>query len=292
MRDYKKGLTPNPDILCNSKIKFDVFLQYTRNLGFDLLATGHYARLSETADGMQLLQPIDTWKDQTYFLACVPGKALRNVLFPLGRLTKTMVRNIAVKVGLQWVARQRESMGICFIGPRPLQDFLELYLEKRPGFIEAIDGSVVGEHNGLFYYTIGQRVRLPGLPDRLYVIEKDEQRNTVIVGAGWNHPALYSTQFHTKGGVNWISENPWLQLTEHGALQCKVRVRHGQPLVDCIVQLEGSVDERQGCSLPVRVEAWKPVRAVTPGQVAAFYLGEECLGGAEIASRLISIHED
>ena len=275
------GRTPNPDILCNRRIKFGVFLQHAKNLGFDLVATGHYAQLKDTPDGIRLLKPMDTQKDQTYFLACVPGKALMNICFPLGQLTKTQVKNIATKIGLRWVAEQRESMGICFIGPRPLQDFLESYIEKTPGFIETIDGKVIGEHNGLFSYTIGQRIRLPGLQDKPYVIGKDQLRNVVIAGIGSDHQALYSTQFYAKQ-MNWIAGKRPVSLTEHDTLQCKVRVRHGQALVDCTVQLEGSEDGRV-----VRVEAWKPIRAITPGQAAVFYSGDECLGGGEI-TRLIS----
>ena len=219
----------------------------------------------------------------------MPGTALTNVLFPLGRLPKTKVKTIAEKIGLQWVAKQMESMGICFIGRRSINDFLQLYLEKHPGSIETIDGEVVGEHNGLFCYTIGQRVRLPGLQTKLYVAEKDEARNVVVVVPGWDHPVLYTSRF-CANKVNWItSKSPW-QLAQYGVLHCSVRVRHQQPLVDCTVQIDGSVIRDEDCDEAVVVKTGESIRAVTPGQVAAFYLQDECLGGAKITTRLISIN--
>jgi tRNA-specific 2-thiouridylase len=281
LKDYEIGRTPNPDILCNRKIKFGVFLEHVKNLGFDLIATGHYAQLKNTRHGTQLLKSLDTQKDQTYFLARVPGKALMNTCFPLGQLTKTQVKNIATKIGLQWVAEQQESMGICFIGPRPLQSFLESYIEKKPGVIETTDRRVIGQHNGLFSYTIGQRIRLPGLQDKFYVISKDQLRNVVIAGIGNDHQALYNTQFDVEH-MNWIAGKHPGPLTDHDTLQCKVRVRHGLALVDCTVQLGEPKDGQF-----IHVKACRPIRAITPGQAAVFYLGDECLGGGEI-SGLIS----
>ena len=272
--EYRKGRTPNPDVLCNREIKFGVFRDYAKRLGGDLLATGHYAR-SGIVDGQgALFKGKDPNKDQSYFLHAVSAEALAESLFPLGELMKDEVRNIARDRGLA-VHAKKDSTGICFIGERPFREFLSTYLPANPGPIRTPEGDVVGEHQGLMYYTLGQRqgLHIGGIHDRpdlpWYVVAKDLEANALIVAQG-EHELLFS-DWLVGADASWIGRPPE-GLAE--GLRCTAKVRYRQADQHCIVRASGgdsvevTFDERQ--------------RAVAPGQFVVFYAGERCLGGAVI----------
>ena len=202
--ELKKGRTPNPDIMCNKYIKFDMFVKYAKELGADYIATGHYARIENN----KLLRAIDNNKDQTYFLSQLSKKQLENVLFPIGNLEKTTVRQIALEHGLV-TAKKKDSTGICFIGERNFKDFLKNYLPNIPGKILNIETKEeIGTHIGLMYYTIGQRKGLDigGNKDRLFVVGKDISNNILYVAEGENNSYLISDSAIIEN-VNWISDN-------------------------------------------------------------------------------------
>jgi tRNA-specific 2-thiouridylase len=274
--EYRRGRTPNPDVLCNREIKFGVFLDYARRLGGDLIATGHYARTAVADDRTELWKAVDHAKDQSYFLHAVSEAALAVTDFPLGGLLKSEVRAIARDSGLP-VFDKKDSTGICFIGERPFREFLATYLPAKPGHMETPAGEVVGEHQGLMYYTLGQRhgLGIGGRQDASdepwYVVDKDIERNVLIVVQG-NHPLRYSGAIEA-GEVHWINGPP-AGLARGGKLHCKIKVRYRQADQGCEVasgddgRLVVHFDERQA--------------DVTPGQFAVFYEGERCLGGAVI----------
>jgi tRNA-uridine 2-sulfurtransferase len=270
LAEYRAGRTPNPDILCNREVKFGVCLDYARRLGLPLLATGHYAGLGP---GPVLLRGADRAKDQSYFLCDVPGAALAAAAFPLAGLEKAEVRQLAREAGLP-VHAKRDSTGICFIGERPFREFLARFLPARPGRIETLDGTDLGQHAGLWHYTIGQRrgIELGGLPDRpesaWYVAGKDLERNVLIVVQGHDHPALYAASLIT-GTPNWIGPPPDLPFA------CTAKVRYRQ--TDVPATLEAAPG-----GLAVSLQT--PTYAVTPGQQTVFYDGERCLGGAVIVA--------
>ena len=272
--EYRKGRTPNPDVLCNREIKFGVFRDYAKRLGGDLLATGHYAR-SGILDGHgALFKGKDPNKDQSYFLHAVSAEALAETLFPLGELVKDDVRRIARDRGLPNFAK-KDSTGICFIGERPFREFLATYIPANPGPMRTPGGEVIGEHQGLMYYTLGQRQGLhiggihgrPELP--WYVVAKDLDDNALIVAQG-EHELLFSEGL-TATDASWIGAAP-AGLAR--GLRCRAKVRYRQPDQDCVVQdlgdgrLDVRFDERQ--------------RAVAPGQFVVFYDESLCLGGAVI----------
>lgn len=273
--EYKKGRTPNPDILCNKFIKFASFREVARSLGADYFAYGHYARTRVLDDEVQLLRGIDHNKDQTYFLSQLTQEQLTDTLFPIGELEKREVRKIAQTHGLP-TATKKDSTGICFIGERNFREFLKNYIYAKPGQIVADDGKVLGQHEGLMYYTIGQRKGLglggfkeyPNLP--WFVIGKDLENNVLLVGQGIDHPTLYSDQAHIED-VNWIPKTRF-----EGEYHCTAKFRYRQSDTDVILSWHG--ENR----LDVRFKT--PVRAVTPGQAAVFYDGEVCLGGGVIQS--------
>ena len=272
LREHEVGRTPNPDVLCNREIKFGVGLQWARRLGASHFATGHYARLLETPDGVGLFRARDLAKDQSYFLTAVPREELARTLMPLGELDKTWVRERARRAGLP-VFNKPDSTGICFIGERPFREFLERYLPRTPGPVESPEGERLGTHRGLAFYTLGQRGGLglggqPGRPEApWYVAAKDAARNTLIVVQGHDHPLLASSAL-TTGSWHWLGPAP------AGALRCTVKVRYRQ------------ADQRALLTpLPhgtVRLEFAEPQRAVTPGQYAVAYDGTRCLGGGVI----------
>ena len=272
--EYRKGRTPNPDVLCNREIKFGVFREYARRLGGDLLATGHYARNGIVNGHGALFKGRDPQKDQSYFLHAVSAEALAETVFPLGELVKADVRRIARERGLA-VHDKKDSTGICFIGERPFREFLATYLPAKPGPMRTPGGDLVGDHQGLMYYTLGQRQGLhiggihgrPELP--WYVVGKDVAANTLVVAQG-EHELLYSDAL-TATDAHWIGETP-AGLGE--GLRCMAKVRYRQPDQACEVRAAG--DGR----LEVRFDA--PQRAVAPGQFVVFYVGEQCLGGAVI----------
>ena len=272
--EYRKGRTPNPDVLCNREIKFGVFRDYARRLGGDLLATGHYAR-SGIVDGHGALwKGKDPNKDQSYFLHAVSAEALAETVFPLGELMKADVRQIARDRGLA-IHDKKDSTGICFIGERPFREFLATYLPANPGSMRTPDGDVVGEHEGLMYYTLGQRqgLHIGGIHDRpelpWYVVAKDIDDNALIVAQG-EHELLFSERLEASD-ASWIGQAPAGLDT---GLRCTAKVRYRQADQDCIVRGLG-----QG-----RVEVLFDARqrAVAPGQFVVFYDESLCLGGAVI----------
>ena len=274
LAEYRAGRTPNPDVLCNREIKFRAFLDYALELGADMIATGHYARVDHGCRPPRLLKGIDAGKDQSYFLHAVGSAELARSLFPLGGMEKSAVRRRAAEAGLRTHAK-KDSTGICFIGERRFADFLRRYLPAQPGEIRSLDGEYLGEHQGLMYHTIGQRQGL-GIGGRAsreeapwYVAGKDVERNVLWVVQGNDHPALFSDQLRS-GPLFWIGgEAPSMPL------RCCAKVRYRQPDQPCTVRRAED---------GFRVDFDLPQRAVTPGQSVVLYRGEECLGGGVIES--------
>lgn len=273
LEQYAMGLTPNPDILCNREIKFGAFLDHALAQGADFIATGHYARLARQGDRYRLLKGVDPDKDQSYFLHTLDQDQLSKAVFPLGHLKKSEVRRIAAQAGFS-NHDKRDSTGICFIGERDFRAFLQYYLEKASGPICTLDGAVLGEHDGLVFYTIGQRRGLGiggtrrSTGDPWYVAGKDPATNTLYVVPGHHHPALYATGL-TATRIHWIEGS-----APRPPYRCQAKTRYRQPAQDCeIVSLEG--DE---CRVVFDTAQW----AVTPGQAVVFYQSDACLGGATI----------
>ena len=276
LAEYRANRTPNPDVLCNREIKFRAFLDHARGLGATAIATGHYARRVTDARGHHLRLSRDPDKDQTYFLHLLDQEQLGCALFPLGDLRKGEVRDLARRAGLT-TATKKDSTGICFIGERRFRDFLARYLPPNPGPILTPAGAQVGEHQGLAYYTLGQRQGLgiggqAGSPEApWYVAGKDPERNALIIVPGHDHPLLFS-QGLTTTAPHWIAGQP----PREAPFSCLVRLRHRQPLQACQVEY---LDDTQA-----RLRFSQPQRAVTPGQSAVLYLDEECLGGGVITT--------
>ena len=261
--ELKKGRTPNPDIMCNKYIKFDMFLKEAEKLGADYVATGHYARLK---DG-KLLRGLDDNKDQTYFLSQVPKKKLKKILFPIGELKKDEVRKIALEYDLI-TAKKKDSTGICFIGERNFKEFLSNYLPNIPGDIVNIDSNEkVGNHVGLMYYTIGQRrgLNLGGNTDRGFVVGKNLEKNILYVSFGDESEYLVSDSCIVDN-INWFSKDK--DITD-----CTAKFRYRQK--DNQVKLIWHDDY-------IEVIYKQGVKAVTPGQACVLYKGDECLGGGII----------
>lgn len=280
LEEYKAGRTPNPDILCNREIKFKAFLEYAQMLGAALIATGHYVRRGERDGRAVLLKGLDGNKDQSYFLHQVGESELAQTLFPVGELEKPAVRALAEEHGLVTHSK-KDSTGICFIGERRFSDFLKQYLPAQPGKIETPDGDIIGDHQGLMYYTIGQRqgLGIGGLADYpeepWFVAGKDLERNVLIAVQGTNHSLLFA-DWLTCTEIFWISgDEPQMPL------RCKAKVRYRQSDQACVIHRT-----EEG----YRVEFDTPQRAVTPGQSAVFYLDDVCLGGGviETTSRINS----
>lgn len=274
LREYNLGRTPNPDILCNKEIKFKLFLDYCLTTrGAQYLATGHYARIAKNDNHYQLLRGVDNNKDQSYFIYTLGQKALSQSLFPVGHLTKPEVRTLAKKMGLK-THDKKDSTGICFIGERKFKDFLARYLPAQPGNIENIDGQVIGSHDGLMYYTIGQRkgLKLGGKKEALeapwYVIDKQVARNALIVAQTHEHPLLYKSTL-TCNDLSWCSG-----IAPSYPLRCTAKTRYRQKDAACTVT--PSTDD----TLLVTFDA--PQWAVTPGQAIVFYQDALCLGGGTI----------
>jgi tRNA-uridine 2-sulfurtransferase len=274
LSEHQAGRTPNPDVLCNREIKFGVALKWARRLGAAVFATGHYARLHKEGDGVALLKARDESKDQSYFLHAVARSELAATLMPLGELTKPEVRERARRAGLP-VFDKPDSTGICFIGERPFREFLARFLARTPGSIESADGEQLGTHEGLAFYTLGQRAGLciGGRAGRAespwYVAAKDPRRNVLVVVQGHDHPLLTSSSL-TTGAWHWLTE------PRQAVQRCTVKVRYRQN--DQGALLEPTSD---GCA---HIVFDHPQRAVTPGQYAVAYEGERCLGGAVIES--------
>lgn len=271
--EYKRGRTPNPDVLCNKEIKFKMFLEYAMRIGADYLATGHYA-MTDQADGRhRLLKGVDRGKDQSYFLCALNQHQLSKAMFPVGGLEKKEVRRIAEEAGLK-TAHRKDSTGICFIGERNFKEFLSHYLPAQPGEMRCMDtGKVVGRHDGLMYYTLGQRKGLGigggfGSGEPWFAAEKDLKNNILYVVQGEQHPALYSRGL-TANEMNWVAGQPPAE-----SFVCNAKFRYRQPDQGVKVEVTGP----DTC----RVTFDKPQKAVTPGQFVVFYKGEECLGGGPI----------
>ncbi len=278
LAEYRAGRTPNPDILCNKEIKFKAFLEFAaEELDADYIATGHYVRRREADGHQQLLRGLDSNKDQSYFLYTLNEQQLRQCLFPVGELEKPEVRRIAEQQGLV-TAKKKDSTGICFIGERKFRDFLGQYLPARPGDIKSVTGEVIGQHQGLMYHTLGQRkgLGIGGLKNASdspwYVVDKDLERNVLVVAQGADHPALFAWGL-LASQLHWVDRRPRLE-----PFHCSVKTRYRQTDVPCLVEpLESD-------TLRVRFEA--PQAAVTPGQSAVFYANEICLGGGIIEQPL------
>lgn len=274
VKEYEQGLTPNPDILCNREIKFDVFQAHAEVLGGDWLATGHYCQLVREGAEVRLARGRDPGKDQSYFLHAVPAEKLQRVLFPVGGLLKSEVRECARLAGLA-VHDKRDSTGICFIGERDFRPFLSRYVAAQPGPMKTLDGETVGRHTGSAFFTLGQRkgLGLGGQGDPWFVVDKDPARNILYVERGTDSPRLYSDWLEADE-VTWVSGQAPAAGT---ALTAKIRYRQA----DQACRIQAPAAQSPG----LRVEFAEPQRAVTPGQSVVFYDGDVCLGGAVIRVR-------
>ncbi|AMC93238.1 tRNA-specific 2-thiouridylase [Erysipelothrix larvae] len=264
--ETEKGYTPNPDILCNKYVKFDAFYDFMEQEGFDALATGHYAQIINNT----LVRGLDGNKDQTYFLSRINPSVLSHVLFPLGNMTKQEVRKIAIEQNIP-VATKKDSTGICFIGERHYREFLKNYVKDREGDILDFDtGTVVGRHNGVMFYTIGQRhgLDISGAMGPWFVVGKDMSTNNLYVGRGSDHPELFAYRC-VIDDVNWFGSK------HEGLMDCTAKFRYRQP--------DQPVSIRFIDATTLEVLMPKGVKAVTLGQEAVFYHDEVCLGGGRIA---------
>jgi tRNA-specific 2-thiouridylase len=279
LREYQAGRTPNPDVLCNAEIKFKAFLDHAMRLGAEKIATGHYARVREQGSAFQLLKGLDPSKDQSYFLHRLNQAQLSKTLFPVGELHKTEVRRIALEIGLP-NAKKKDSTGICFIGERPFREFLERYLSKEPGPIKDERGRTIGQHQGLSFYTLGQRqgLGIGGIKAKgaqrgggehapWFVARKDLEKNILWVVQGHDHPWLLSQALQA-ADASWVAGTP----PAPGACAAKTRYRQQDAQA---ALAHGEVGE---FSLAFAAPQW----AVTPGQSAVVYDGEVCLGGGVI----------
>ncbi len=273
LEEFDKGRTPNPDILCNREIKFKVFLDHAIALGADCIATGHYAQIAQNEDAYRLQKAQDPKKDQTYFLYAVEQSALAKTLFPIGHLNKSKVREIAREAKLP-TADKKDSTGICFIGERKFKQFLSQYLPLKPGPIKNTHGDTIAEHDGLCFYTLGQRngLGIGGLRNYdttpWYVVAKDIPNNTLVVAQGQNHPLLLCDRLHAKE-LHWINGKPTTT-----NFDCYAKTRYGQTAVPCHVTLDDTTD--------AKVVFTSQQRAITPGQSVVFYQQDVCLGGGII----------
>jgi tRNA-specific 2-thiouridylase len=277
LSEFKQGRTPNPDILCNKYVKFKAFLNYAiDDCGADFIATGHYARVGFENNYYQLLKGVDLNKEQSYFLYTLGQKALSKTLFPIGAMLKPELRALAQQAGFD-NHQKKDSTGICFIGERKFKTFLQQYLPTQMGSIQTTEGQIIGQHQGLMYYTLGQRQGLgiggvKNAPDEpWYVLEKNLTENVLIVGQGHNHPLMLHNTLEANQ-LDWCHEEP---LTN--AIQCRAKTRYRQADQACYLEPLG----HDRCQ--VRFEI--PQRAITPGQSVVFYQKNICLGGGVIESK-------
>jgi len=269
LREYQAGRTPNPDVLCNAEIKFKAFLEHALGMGGERIATGHYARLREVDGRYALLKAVDSTKDQSYFLYRLNQAQLSKSMFPLGELTKPEVRKIAEQAGLPNHAK-KDSTGICFIGERPFREFLQRYLPIEPGDMITPEGRVVGRHQGLMYYTLGQRqgLGIGGAGEAWFVADKNIADNRLIVVQGHAHPLLFSTTVQAQD-LSWVSG----MIPDSGSLYA-AKTRYRQPDAAC------HIDTINTASCTVQFDA--PQWAATPGQSVVLYADDVCLGGGII----------
>lgn len=272
LKELKIGLTPNPDVLCNREVKFKKLLEKALSIGGCALATGHYARNRKNESSFNLERAYDETKDQTYFLYTATQETLSKTIFPLSDLLKVDVKKIARTLGLP-VADKKESTGICFIGERKFKEFLKPYLGICPGDMKTPDGRIVGKHQGLHFYTIGQRkgLGIGGQGEAWFVAGKDVKNNLLIVVQGETNPALYA-DYLTVQEVHWIGTSPY-----SFPLRCTAKIRYRQPDQPCLVE--------QDPNGTVMVHFDKPQRAITPQQSVVFYSGSVCIGGGFIQER-------
>jgi len=269
LKEYQAGRTPNPDVLCNSEIKFKAFLDHALALGADKIATGHYARVRERFGTFELLKAEDGTKDQSYFLYRLNQAQLSITLFPLGDLYKREVRKVAEAAGLPVFAK-KDSTGICFIGERPFREFLQRYLPKQPGPMKTPEGKIMGEHQGLAYYTIGQRqgLGIGGQGEPWFVAGKDMGSNTLIVVQGHAHPLLLKNTL-TAADLSWVSGT-----APHPQWVYAAKTRYRQADAACALNRVSP----DSCEIEFPAPQW----AVTPGQSVVIYESEVCLGGGII----------
>ena len=274
LSEYARARTPNPDVLCNKEIKFKAFLNHALSLGADFIATGHYAKV-QIKDGIgTLLKAKDRDKDQTYFLHAIEPSALAKTLFPIGDYLKPQIRAMALDLGLITHAK-KDSTGICFIGEKRFKSFLNEFMLAQPGNIKNTKNEIVGRHDGLMFYTLGQRQGLgiggtnQGTEEPWYVVDKDTTTNTLIVTQGSHHPMLYS-QGLICGVIHWLTPCNENELPR----TCHAKTRYRQTEFACVIS---PLDNNQHC-----IMFSSPQRAVTPGQYIVFYDKNQCLGGAVI----------
>lgn len=267
--EYRSGRTPNPDVMCNKEIKFKAFLEHAIALGADYVATGHYARVAYMDGEYKMLRGVDDNKDQTYFLNQLSQEQLSKTMFPLGELKKPQIREMAKEAGLATAAK-KDSTGICFIGERNFKDFLSNYLPAQPGVMQTLSGEVKGKHDGLMYYTIGQRhgLGIGGNGDPWFAVGKNLKENILYVDQGFHNELLYGDEVIATN-VGWVSNKE-----KETEFKCTAKFRYRQEDNKVTVQI---VDENT-----VRILCDEPIRAITPGQAVVFYDGDECLGGATI----------
>lgn len=267
--EYKAGRTPNPDVMCNKEIKFKAFLDHALALGADYVATGHYAQVREINGRYEMLRGVDSNKDQTYFLNQLSEDVLKKVMFPLGHLPKKEVREIAKEHNLA-TATKKDSTGICFIGERNFKEFLSEYLPATSGEMQTMTGEKKGMHDGLMYYTLGQRqgLGIGGPGDPWFVVGKNLKDNILYVEQGYHNDYLYSNALIATD-LNWIQRD---DVEESFTCTAKFRYR----------QEDSPVKVTQISEDQVKVEFLEPQRAITPGQAVVFYKGDVCLGGGTI----------
>ncbi|MFD2306441.1 tRNA 2-thiouridine(34) synthase MnmA [Enterococcus termitis] len=274
LAEYRRGRTPNPDVMCNKEIKFKAFLDYAMQLGADYVATGHYAQIERKEDGtVRMLRGVDNNKDQTYFLSQLSQAQLAKTMFPLGGMEKSEVRAIAERANLA-TAKKKDSTGVCFIGEKNFKQFLSNYLPAKKGNMVTLDGEIKGQHDGLMYYTIGQRQGLgigggKGSQEPWFVIGKDLETNTLYVGQGFHHERLYATHLDASE-IHFTVDTDMPK-----EFECTAKFRYRQQDVPVKVVLTGD-------GTTAKVIFAEPVRAITPGQAVVFYDGMECLGGGLI----------
>ncbi len=273
LREYNAGRTPNPDVMCNTEIKFNAFLDYALKLEGDFIAMGHYARVEKRGEKYFLLRGVDNNKDQTYFLSRIGQRALSRVIFPIGDIPKEKVRELASEHGLA-TANKKDSTGVCFIGERDFDLFLDKYLLAKKGEIQTVDGKRIGEHSGLIHYTYGQRRGIGiggvGTGEPWFVVGKNLKENILYVAQGENHESLYTKSLIADDMI-WTLDTPSTL-----PLKCTAKFRYRQ--TDIPVTVYDAGDGK------LEIIFDEPVKAVTPGQVAVLYDGEVCLGGAIIQS--------
>jgi len=273
LNELRQGRTPNPDVLCNREVKFKTFVEHAHDLGFRRIATGHYARLRRMDGQVQLLRGADAGKDQSYFLHALDQLQLSVAEFPIGELQKAEVRKIADAAGLKTHAK-RDSTGICFIGERNFEPFIQRFLAPEPGPMRSVEGESLGAHRGLQFYTLGQRGglniggRRGSSGEPWFVAAKNRVSNTLYVVQGDTHPALLGRKLHTEVG-HWIAGTAPAR-----SFRCTAKTRYRQRDQDCHVDIAADAT--------LTVDFDQPQRAMTPGQSVVFYAGEICLGGAVI----------